>query len=299
MENSNHFNLNCTDNVMHLPTSSVAALRTEFEPNFNHLVERLHTSLLVNDILQMYAEEAAKYVAISGIHFQTTDETYQTPDYKMGVVSHLSEITLFDDRLGLMTYACNEPLDEENQQILNLIQTKLAYPIRNALAVAELKKQALNDHLTGLGNRGFFDEKFDKSVYKARASNTDYTLILLDLDNFKKANDNWGHAQGDQVLMHFARILEQSIRKTDLAFRFGGDEFAIILEGANELAATRVAKLIKKATNTSELMNKMGVSVSIGYSQLLENTEPKALFNKADKALYLAKRAGRNCARSA
>ncbi|AWB67541.1 GGDEF domain-containing protein [Saccharobesus litoralis] len=299
MDNLNHFNTRDSNNVMHLPNSSVAVVRDEFEPNFNHLVERLHTSLKVTDILQMYTEEAAKYVDLTGMRLQTESDCFETREFSKGVFNHISELMLFDKRLGILNYACSSELDIETVNVLSLLQAKLAYPIRNALAVADLQKQALNDSLTGLGNRGFFEEKFSSSVERALANQENYTLVLLDLDNFKQANDTWGHAEGDKVLIEFARILENSVRKTDLVFRFGGDEFAIILDGANQSVATRISRLIKAEAGLSSIMTKMGVSTSIGVCQLKAEMDHKALFSQADKALYQAKNAGRNCLRTA
>ena len=123
--------------------------------------------------------------------------------------------------------------------------------------------------------------------------------MVLDLDNFKQANDRYGHQLGDQILVRFAQLLLDCIRGTDQAFRFGGDEFAIILDEQAKDCARFVAERLQQAVLGSEIAQKYSVGVSIGYAVFDKADSTTSLFARADKALYDAKHAGKNCVRTA
>ena len=169
------------------------------------------------------------------------------------------------------------------------MQTKLASPVNNAIQFAVLQQQARKDYLTKLGNRASFDEQIEISVERCERSCNEFTLMLLDLDNFKFANDTFGHAEGDLVLKEFARIILQSVRRTDIAFRFGGDEFAVILDTDNEDVARQVRERIELLVMQSALMNKTSVTCSIGFAHWQSGESSFHLFSRADKDLYQSK----------
>jgi diguanylate cyclase (GGDEF)-like protein len=279
--------------------SSVAVFSDDFEPNLNQLVERLQTSLEIDHLLQIFAVEVAKYVDIAAVSFQTAEDSYSSNKLDASFIEYPTELVINNQSLGMLIFSCFERPDDNDIKILDTLKSKIIYPLNNAVTFLNIKRKALNDHLTGLGNRCFFEDHFDKCLARANVKHSDLTLILIDLDNFKQANDNWGHAEGDLILKNFSTLIQKSIRKTDLAFRFGGDEFAILLEGASEQPARRIASNLKKNVNLDPMMNKMGVSASIGYSQLKQGMDKHDLFTLADSALYKAKNAGRNCLRTA
>ncbi|NTS76094.1 GGDEF domain-containing protein [Catenovulum sp. SM1970] len=281
------------------PNLSVARLTGDFQPNFNHLVEQLQTSLKIPHILQIFADEAAKFVRLTGIQFQSDENSYTNSEYTNGSTQYFSDLNQDHHDLGYITYHSNTVFSTADIQILKTLQQKLFYPLKNALVVLQLQKQALKDHLTQLGNRAHFDDILEKAISRTLRNNQDLTILLLDLDNFKRANDTFGHSEGDKVLIEFANEINHAIRNTDFAFRFGGDEFAIILEGANELVARRVAKQIKANIASNEQIKKAQVSTSIGYTCWQTTDTASSFFNRADGALYQAKNEGRNCLRYA
>ncbi len=269
------------------------------EHGFSYLNELLQTSLDMQDILQIFADEVASYFPLTGINFNFSDDSIKTNNYDKGCCQYQSLLSSTSETLGTLCYSSTQAFSQEQQILLAACQEKLFYPIKNAILFITVQKQAREDHLTGLANRGRFDTVLDETVQQHQLIDDELTLVLLDLDNFKQANDRWGHDAGDQVLVEFADIIRQAIRKTDYAFRFGGDEFAVILEGANTMVATRIAKQIKKMVNCSDLLNHMGVSTSIGFSSLNKQEQKTDFFKRADMALYSAKNAGRNCLRTA
>ena len=122
--------------------------------------------------------------------------------------------------------------------------------------------------------------------------------MLLDLDNFKQVNDNFGHKIGDDVLQEFANVLRSSVRGTDSIFRFGGDEFALLIDDpeftTNKVIADRIMSLVSQ----SGLMTQYDVTSSIGYTLANNQDCENEVFARADKGLYKAKAAGRSCARA-
>jgi len=162
-----------------------------------------------------------------------------------------------------------------------------------------LQKQANHDSLTGLYNRHYMSEILDKEFSRALRYQTDLSCLLLDLDYFKDVNDSFGHAFGDMVLREFADCLKQFARKSDIYFRYGGEEFMLLLPNTGIAGARNVAEKIRTACDKKryeEGNNSTTVTVSIGIAsvkqhQLLESKEILAL---ADKALYRSKAEGRN-----
>lgn len=162
------------------------------------------------------------------------------------------------------------------------------------------RKEALVDALTGLANRKRFDSALESSVQEATNSGGALSLLFLDVDHFKRFNDTYGHQVGDQVLKLLASILKKNIRKSDIAARYGGEEFSVILPGASLANALMLAERIRELIGARSLVERktgstLGqVTVSIGVAQFVLGEFPRQLVERADMALYEAKRTGRN-----
>ncbi len=170
------------------------------------------------------------------------------------------------------------------------------------MAVKKMAEMATIDELTGLYNRRYMQEVFDREFKRARRYNSDLSCMILDLDYFKQVNDTYGHACGDFVLKRFAKILEQRSRDSDYAFRYGGEEFLLLLTQTDLNGARVAAEKIRKYCESEEYCFEdltLQVTVSIGIASvnscLPEQAQDMTAF--ADKALYRAKADGRNCAR--
>ncbi|RKZ02787.1 MAG: hypothetical protein DRQ04_03330 [Candidatus Hydrothermota bacterium] len=156
---------------------------------------------------------------------------------------------------------------------------------------------ALLDDLTGLYNRRYFYLRLDEEIKRSSRYGRPFCLLLMDLDNFKLINDSFGHLKGDKVLAEFARLLKESVRETDIACRYGGDEFALILPETDRKSSLKVAKKIMEALKKTYFGDDMPLrlSISIGISSYPEDgSTPEELFNASDHALYFAKREGGN-----
>lgn len=161
-----------------------------------------------------------------------------------------------------------------------------------------LEQRAQIDGLTGLWNRNYFNERLAAELNASRRGDSPISLVMCDLDHFKKLNDGFGHPAGDAVLQAFAAILGQEIRTYDIACRYGGEEFALILPGANVMEAAGVCERIRKALE-SRVFRKypnMRVTGSFGVTDrpITGANDPAGWIEAADRALYSAKQGGRN-----
>lgn len=162
-----------------------------------------------------------------------------------------------------------------------------------------LEHKALNDPLTDLPNRRQFDSVMEKEVARARRFQHDLSLIMMDIDHFKKINDSYGHPSGDQVLKYIASVLKGAVREVDCAARIGGEEFAVILPESNgilaEEAARRIQAKIKEQPFSFDNGETIGVTLSFGVSELHDDDDsPAVLIARSDKALYRSKEGGRD-----
>ncbi len=186
-------------------------------------------------------------------------------------------------------------------KVLSMISAPLAIAVRNAEMYRQVEDLAVKDPLTNVLNRRAFTGILEREFRRAVRYNTPITLMVLDLDYFKKVNDTYGHLVGDSVLRETADIFQRSLRDIDVLVRYGGEEFVILLPGTNlqegMVVANRIRARMEKHRFDAE-MNDISVTVSIGiahYPALPIIRTPETLFLQADQALYAAKRAGRNC----
>jgi diguanylate cyclase len=163
-----------------------------------------------------------------------------------------------------------------------------------------VRTESLTDPLTSLANRKFFDQAMAEAISEAVSDNESMSLLMTDIDHFKKFNDTYGHLTGDQVLRLVALSVKQNVKGQDIAARYGGEEFAVILPNTVLRSAVTVADHIRRAVMSKELMKRstgehLGrVTISIGVATLRRGDNPQSLIGRADACLYAAKRAGRN-----
>ncbi len=159
--------------------------------------------------------------------------------------------------------------------------------------------KAIKDRLTNVYNRTYFDELLRKEFLFHKRANLPLSLIFIDLDDFKKINDTFGHICGDEILKKVAMSLKSNVRESDYVCRYGGEEFVIILKNTNFEKAMKKAESLRKIINSIELLcnaNQIGVSASLGVSTLENGNfkSEKRLLAEADSAMYKAKELGKN-----
>ena len=187
---------------------------------------------------------------------------------------------------------------EASIQFTEAIAEQTALALANGRLRQVLQTQSIKDPLTGLYNRRFMEETLERELARARRNNTALSIILLDLDNFKSLNDQYGHSTGDAALRASAALLARSLRTSDIACRFGGEELIIILPECPLEGAVSRAEAIRmefEAMRLQELEQTLTITASFGVaSTTLCGTDQNALLKAADAALYRAKRAGKN-----
>jgi two-component system cell cycle response regulator len=182
-----------------------------------------------------------------------------------------------------------------------MIERSLRYALKLGETLEALRRLATRDQLTGLLNRREFERILTEEEERARRFGHSLSLVMVDIDHFKRVNDTHGHPAGDIVLREVARRVAAEVRTVDRAVRFGGEELVLILVQTDRTAALTVAKRACKAVENEPVlcgdMIALNVTVSAGVAELpVDAKSGPALLNAADKALYAAKARGRNCA---
>jgi two-component system cell cycle response regulator len=166
---------------------------------------------------------------------------------------------------------------------------------------AELEKLSLTDALTGLSNRRFLMQRLNEEAVRFRRTKKEFSVLMADVDHFKRYNDTFGHPAGDEVLKKVARILQTSAREVDCVARYGGEEFCLMLPETPATGALILAERICERVAAAEFPGQK-ITLSLGVASLPANGDtPDTVIAAADEALYQAKREGRNrvvCAQS-
>lgn len=158
----------------------------------------------------------------------------------------------------------------------------------------KLHSQSRTDELTKIGNRLHFNESLHREIELAKRNSQAFSIVLFDIDYFKRINDQYGHAVGDQVLQILADSVTTHLRSSDSVFRIGGEEFVILLAMQNSDAAFYIAEKVRQQIASTDFGEAHGVTISLGVSQMQADDDANSLMVRADDALYQAKTAGRN-----
>ncbi len=186
----------------------------------------------------------------------------------------------------------------ESESKLRMLNRELEARLEKIAGLeSELREQAIRDPLTGLYNRRFLNETIEREFERARRNQQPLSIVMIDIDHFKSINDNYGHLSGDACLEMLATLLRQTTRKADIACRFGGEEFLLLMPGAEpEMAAQRAEELRLLFANSmppAQVRTKITISIGVA-SYPVHGTNYTDIISKADEALYIAKNHGRN-----
>ncbi len=186
-------------------------------------------------------------------------------------------------------------------RILEALSLMASLALENLQLLAKLHEGAVHDNLTGLYTRKFFDERLAEEILRAGRYQTEFCLLLMDIDHFKRYNDTYGHAAGDQVLVRFSQVLGRLVRPVDILSRYGGEEFVLIVPQVTLAQAREMAENIRESIAAevfhfgAEVSMQERVTVSVGLSNFpSEATIASQLLRVADYRLYQAKEGGRN-----
>jgi diguanylate cyclase (GGDEF)-like protein len=262
--------------------------------------EALAASHDVGQLLRVIAEAAmeatgataARIVADGGESVESG-----TPSADSGMETLALPVTAGHETFGTLTLV-GKHFTVEQRMTASSLASHAAIALENARLHRIVERQALVDGLTGVSNRRHCEEALTSEISRADRLGTTLTLVLADLDDFKAINDDHGHAAGDEVLREFAAVLRATLRDSDLAGRWGGEEFLLLLPGADAIGGAQLADRVRSSLAERSFLGSDGSAVSVtcsfGVAQHEAGGDERDLFGAADRALYRAKREGKN-----
>lgn len=266
------------------------------ELRFN-LAYSLQTSLDIHTTLEIFFSHIQDLVSVSGLSYE----------YEQGGISlslgkreqHTVAYQLASDtlRLGSIIFFRHKRFTETELAVLEMLIGVLFFPLRNALLYREAVLSSMRDALTGVGNRHAMDLSFARELKLANRHDRPLSILVIDIDHFKKVNDDIGHHSGDIVLKQMAQLIQQTLRETDQIFRYGGEEFVALLQNTNAFGAHLIAERLRacvEALPVAIANKELFCTISIGVCSFNGSDSAAELFEKADQALYRAKNSGRN-----
>lgn len=283
--------------TMHPAHPSVnLASKQRFASKVLALTGVLQATLEINELMALFAKEIRSLVVYDGL-------TYNFPALKINIGlgdkskhSAAYNLSAAGEALGDLRFFRRHAFEDEELEIIENLMAGLLYPLRNTLLYQRAVESASTDPLTGVKNRATMDTAVHREIELARRHNTPLSFILMDIDHFKSINDSHGHLFGDHVLKRVAECATETIRDTDMIFRYGGEEFLFLLTGTDTEGAQLLAERIRSNLESLPLSEDKPVNVtaSLGAACLKDDEDIMSLFKRMDNALYLAKDSGRN-----
>lgn len=254
---------------------------------------------LIGSICKMKSQT---YSYISDLDHSQAGQRIPIAPFNLGDEGSVFMLPLLYERdlLGILVYVTPKPnaLRFHQIQLIEVLGNLVSSSLANAKLHGEIEKMAVTDGLTGLFNHRHFQEKLEGEFKRLQRQPNPLSLLLIDIDFFKKINDSYGHPGGDEVLRNVAAVIKKTVRDVDIPARYGGEEFAAILLGTNHDGARKMAERLRKSVQDKTFLvdgRDVTVTVSIGSATSHGDGETKEqLIERADQALYHAKRNGRN-----
>ncbi|MFP6848760.1 MAG: GGDEF domain-containing protein [Pseudomonas sp.] len=258
---------------------------------------RLQTCLEAERILELFFTEVQRLVPLCAMSYHLA-----SCDLRLDLgerANHSAGYRLNHDGeyLGELTFRRNQRFSENELGQLESLLASLLFPLRNALLYRTAVQSALRDPLTETGNRIAMQQTLKREVDIARRNQQPLSVLMVDIDHFKRVNDEHGHITGDQALKAVASALKDSLRNVDMVYRYGGEEFVVLLSNTSREAASMVGERLRLAVLGIQYLvenRAIELSVSLGCATLLPGESMDSLLRRADSALYVSKRDGRN-----
>jgi diguanylate cyclase (GGDEF)-like protein len=261
------------------------------------LSQLLQTSLEPQRILGLFFREIQRLVPLDALSYEHKASDLRLEFGECAPHSISFSLNHEGEHLGRLVFRRKQTFSDQEQGNLESILSALLYPMRNTLLYRAATQSALRDPLTDTGNRIAMDQTLQREIEMSRQHLQPLSLLMLDIDHFKHVNDNHGHSAGDEVLKAVAGSIKHQLRNVDMVFRFGGEEFLILLSNTGREAAAMVGERLRFAAQEQDYAadgKSIELTVSLGCSTLLPGESADSLLRRADNALYVAKRAGRN-----
>ncbi len=261
------------------------------------LNDALQSTLELEELLTIFYGELQNHAEFSGLHYSLEAKSIDVRLGQQCLHQCFYNMEKDGESLGTISFSHSKQFSEGELEIIELVLSSLVYPLRNALKYREAMHLALRDQLTGAGNRTAMQSALGREIEIAKRHKQPFSMLVLDIDKFKEINDQHGHATGDIVLKDIAERIAYGSRRTDMLFRYGGEEFVLLLNRTDEEGAEIISERIRKLIDESPILHQqasINTSVSVGVTAWQEQDDAEKIFLRADKALYHSKENGRN-----
>ncbi len=257
----------------------------------------LQTTLEFDELIKIFSNKIKDLVPHNGYVY--SNEAFGL-EIKQGIVTQYSctyALKIEGIQLGSLQIMRRQKFSSNEISLLETLLCTLIYPLKNATLYNQALKMAYTDPLTKTNNRSAFDSSLTREIKLANRNSRPLSVIFFDIDNFKNFNDTYGHECGDIALMTAANCIKEAVRDSDIVFRYGGEEFVILLSDTNLNSAKIIAERIRQQIENHTLaygMDILKLTASLGISTLRGNDNKDSLIKRADTAMYRAKEKGRN-----
>lgn len=229
------------------------------------------------------------------VDIRDANKSYWVNGYKGAILA--LPLRVSNKTIGVISIYSDNPI--ENLGLFSTLAEQISLGIMNALNYRHVSEESVTDRLTGLYNRGNFNLSIAKELARSSRLGKPISLIILDIDNFKKLNDSCGHLKGDQVLRDVANLIKDNIRTMDTAFRYGGEEFILLLPETNSPEAIKISERVRKSVESHNFgandKHDGKLTISLGLVTCADSkSSPEKLVKEADICLYRAKNSGKN-----
>lgn len=267
--------------------------------NLHHydISSALQTTLEFSELIGIFSEKIKKMIPHDGV-------VYTNEDFELKVAKGMSTkysctyvLKVEEMGLGVLKIMRRQNFDENEVKQLENLLCCLIYPLKNATLYKQAISLAHTDTLTQTYNRTAFDDSLMREMRLADRKSNPLSVIFFDIDHFKEINDNYGHEGGDVVLASAASCIKDALRASDIVFRYGGEEFVILLNDTPLEGAKIIAERIRESLENHTVaygMELVKITASLGISALRGNDTSEMLIRRADEAMYRAKAKGRN-----
>ncbi|OAJ33262.1 GGDEF domain-containing protein [Piscirickettsia salmonis] len=235
----------------------------------------------------------------AGVTYENQEDHIYLQQGTTGKYSYSVLLKHQNQPIGKLTFSHSLPFSLGSGLELDALCSLWLTPLFHILQYHSALQATRQDHLTQTGNRAAYEKILDQEINYAKRHDSPLSMLLIDIDHFKRINDQHGHQQGDLVLQHFSRLLKELVRDSDMIFRYGGEEFIVLLRNTDLAGANLLAKRVCESVyHTLTFKMDINVTVSIGSCEFDHYDTDQQFFQRADQALYHAKHQGRNCVAS-
>jgi diguanylate cyclase (GGDEF)-like protein len=264
--------------------------KAEYNIALYDITRALCKSLEEERVFVVFKEQLKKYIGVSDCKF--VRENIDPAEYNGKIILPLK---IDKNDSGLLIVG---GIKEQDQDTFHILAQQFVLGIKRAILYQRVQAIAITDGLTQVFSRRYCLERFKEEIERSKKFKHNFSFMMIDIDYFKNYNDRYGHLVGDAILRETAATIKESIRQIDLVGRYGGEEFAVILVETAAEQSVFVAERIRKAVEDKHIKvydEDVKVTISIGVAAFPEDARnPQDIIERADKALYRAKEAGRN-----